>query len=137
MHNQRKFSMQQALTSRLLLAFALVLVAACSPSAAGNVGIRATSQVTQTTANLVISGTGFTPNRRVDINVFDWPRLGDMGPFSTTADPSGTFSRTESRGFSEVPRDQELPPIRVTVRDDATGRAAATSTSANPFVHRL
>ena len=137
MHNQRKFSMKHTLTSRLLPAFALVLVAACSPSAAGIVGIHATSQATQTTADLVVSGSSFTPGGRVEINIFDWPRLGDMGPFFTAADSSGGFSRTESRGFAEVPRDQELAPIRVTVRDEATGRFAATSTSANPFVHRF
>lgn len=42
-----------------------------------------------------------------------------------------------TKRVADAPRDVELPPIRGTVRDEATGRAAADSTSANPFVHRL
>lgn len=137
MHNQHHLSCKHVLTSRLFGTLVLVLTAACSPTAAGNVVVDARSQVTPTTADLVISGTGFSPERRVEINIFDWPRSGDIGPLFVTADRFGSFSRTESKRVADVPRDLELPPIRVTVRDEATGRAAADSTSANPFVRRL
>jgi hypothetical protein len=117
----------------ILLIAALAVLSACTTAP---VGIQVRSQVFAIEAHLIVSGTGFTPGGTAEINIFDWPKLGDMGPFHAVVDSTGSFSHTEARGFVDLPREQEIAPIRVTVRDVSSGRAAAGSTSGIPFVRR-
>ena len=119
----------------LLFLSALAFLTACTTTPApANFGIHVRSQTFATQADLIVSGTGFTPGGTAEINIFGWPKLGDMGPFHAVIDSTGSFSHTEARGFVDLPSDQDLAPVRVTVRDVASGHAAADSTSAAPFI---
>jgi hypothetical protein len=121
----------------ILLIAGLALLSACTTGPApANCGIQVRSQVFAIEAHLIVSGTGFTPGGTAEINIFGWPKLGDMGPFHAVVDSTGSFSHSEARGFVDLPRDQEIAPIRVTVRDVSSGCAAAGSTSGVPFVRR-
>ena len=119
----------------ILLFAGLTLLSACNTTPApANFGLQVRSQVFAIEADLIVSGTGFTPGGTVEINIFDWPKLGDMGPFHAVVDATGSFSHTEARGFADLPSDRDLPPVRVTVRDVSSGHAAAGTTAAAPFV---
>jgi hypothetical protein len=118
----------------ILLIAALAVLSACNTPAPSNFGIKVRSQVFAIEADLIVSGTGFTPGGTAEINIFGWPKLGDMGPFHAVVDSTGSFSHTEARGFVDLPSDSDLAPIRVTVRDVSSGHAAADSTPAAPFV---
>jgi hypothetical protein len=126
----------------LLIAGLAVLNACTTTPVPANFGIQLRSQVVespdpqQTDAHLIVSGTGFTPGGTAEINIFGWPKFGDLGPFHAVVDSTGSFSLTAARPILAVPRDQEIAPIRVTVRDVSSGRAAADSTSGIPFVRR-
>ena len=118
----------------LLLATLAVLSACNTTPSPANFAINVKSQVFAIEADLIVSGTGFTPGGTAEINIFGWPKLGDMGPFHAVIDSTGAFSHTEARGFVDLPSDRDLPAVRVTVRDVSSGRAAADSTPAAPFV---
>jgi hypothetical protein len=120
----------------LLIAGLAALNACTTAPVPANFGIQLRSQVVETDAHLIVSGTGFTPGGTADINIFGWPKFGDLGPFHAVVDSTGSFSQTSARPILAVPRDQEIAPIRVTVRDVSSGRAAADSTSGIPFVRR-
>jgi hypothetical protein len=126
----------------LLIAGLAVLNACTTAPVPANFGIQLRSQVVESgdprldEARLIVSGTGFTPGGTAEINIFGWPKFGDLGPFHKVVDSTGSFSQTTARPILAVPRDQEIAPIRVTVRDVSSGRAAADSTSGIPFVRR-
>ena len=126
----------------LLIAGLAVLNACTTAPVPANFGIQLRSQVVESgdprldEAHLIVSGTGFTPGGTAEINIFGWPKFGDLGPFHKVIDSTGSFSETVARPILAVPRDQEIAPIRVTVRDVSSGRAAADSTSGIPFVRR-
>jgi hypothetical protein len=122
----------------LLVLAGLTLLSACNTTPApSNFGIQVRSQVFAIEAHLIVSGTGFTPGGTAEINIFGWPKLGDMGPFHAVVDSSGSFSHTEARGFVELSSDQDIASVRVTVRDVSSGHAAAGSTPGTPFVRHL
>jgi len=122
------------LRTLLFLAVLAFLTACTTTPTPANFAIHVRSQTFATQADLIVSGTGFTPGGTAEINIFGWPKLGDMGPFHAVVDSTGSFSHTEARGFVDLPSDQDLAPVRVTVRDVASGHAAADSTSGAPFV---
>src|SRR5215217_2619449 len=109
-----------------LAIIATAVLSACSttPRAPG-FGIQVSHEKFQTEVQMVVSGKGFTPGGRATINIFDFPRRGNIGPLFANVNSDGTFERRESFSYRTVPRDEEFAPIRVTVRDDTSGNASA------------
>ncbi|MEY2496080.1 MAG: hypothetical protein QOJ45_2572 [Verrucomicrobiota bacterium] len=99
-------------------------------------GIRVTHERIATQTTMVIAGKGFTPGGHVTINIFSFPRRGDIGPLAVTARPDGTFERREAFAFADAPRDEQFANIRITVRDDASGNAVSDNFSAEPYLRR-
>jgi predicted small secreted protein len=114
------------------------LLSACNTTAPAppGFGITVTNQRFATQIDMIVRGKAFTPNGHVTINIFGHPTRGDIGPLTTTAKADGTFERRESFAYATVPRSRELANIRITVRDDNSGNAAADNFSAEPYVVR-
>lgn len=118
--------------------FALVAIsaiAACENSRTPeNFGITVSDEKFQTQADLIIKGKSFTPGGSVTINLHDFPRKGVIGPLTATVSKDGTFERREEFAYGRVPRGTDLPQIKITVRDNASGHFVATMYSPYPFV---